>query len=290
MAGLRGTAANVVADKGIEFETVANTLRSWLSHSFGFYRDGGGENIAVFMMAVAVLLIAMRGLQPRPDEGDSKTSFAPELLFAFALACYLFLPKSYKLIAPINHRFLPLALALIPALGPTHLASWKSRIAVGGAIIALCIYVGGVHSRQFDATDVEMGDLSEALSHTQPGKRLLGLVYDTGSAVVPLPTYLHAHQYYQVQIGGYAAFGFIEFPISPLVYQAGAAPPPFAIRFEWTPRKHPQRFRMYEHYFDYYLLRVRPKQRAPRFYPSGVAIPQLLYDGSRWKLYKRAHD
>jgi hypothetical protein len=289
MAGLRGTAANVVADRGVEFETIAQTVRGWLSHSFGFYHDGGGENIAVFMLAAAVLLVAVRGFQTNGKDSENAHGWAPELIFGLALACYLFLPKSFKLISPINHRFLPLVLALIPVLGPKTLAGWRPRLIVGTVMMALCLYVAQTHLSHFAQSDQEMGDLDTALSHTKPGKRVLGLIYDTGSKVTTLPTYLHSHQYYQAKIGGYAAFGFVEFPISPLVYRQGVAPPPFAVRFEWTPRLHPKRYRKFEHYFDYYLLRVRAGGNAPRFYPLGIqSKPKLLYSSERWKLYARA--
>ena len=134
-----------------------------------------------------------------------------------------------------------------------------------------------------------MGDLEEALSHTEPGKTLLGLIYNTGSQVTTVPTYLHSHQYYQAHVGGYAAFGFVEFPISPLVYRQGVAPEPFPVRFEWTPREFPKRYNTYRDFFDYYLLRAGPKHKHRRFYPKDLeSPPQVLYKGKRWQLYGKA--
>jgi hypothetical protein len=131
-----------------------------------------------------------------------------------------------------------------------------------------------------------MGELDDALARAKPGRRLLGLIYDRGSAVVRLPAYLHAHAYYQARRGGLAAYSFAELPKSPVRYRPGLEPPPFPPRFEWTP----EAFDPGRHgkYFDYFLVRTRPGQPAPRLFPEGdPEAARPVFEGPRWKLYAK---
>lgn len=233
------------------------------------------------------LRTALGRLWARAPEVAVGPTLAPELVLVGTFALYLFAPYSYRLIEPINHRFLPVALALVPVLGPRAPLGGLARLLGSAALIVLAVVTGEVHAARFGETDREMGDLDRALEHTERGKRLLGLIYDAQSDVVPLPIYLHAHQYYQARVGGLACFSFVEFPKSPVQYAEGAAPPPFPPRFEWTPQR-------YDHgiwgdAFDYWLVRHSPGARPPspfrRPSPSGAPTPQMIYEGDRWTLY-----
>lgn len=224
----------------------------------------------------------------RGTRAPAVRSFAPELVAATTFALYLFAPVSYRLIEPISHRFLPLALALLCALGPRARVGPRVRYALGAAMIALSIFVGVAHSERFRVTDEEMGELAQALEHTEPGRRLMGLIYDQGSEVLPFATYLHAHQYYQARVGGMACFGFVEFPKSPVQWAEGAAPPPFPPRFEWTPQRYDHR--TWGAHFDYWLIRHppgRPPQNPLRVPPGAPDAPRMLFESSRWTLYGR---
>lgn len=287
--GRSGHAAAVAAEGGgPSFAPVADTVRNWLSHSFDVYRDGSGVHIAVAFFIVAAFVIMMRGLgDATPStEANPLRSLAPEWVFILTVALYLFGPFSYRLIEPISHRFLPLAIALVPVLGPRGPLSFRKALAIGPWLAALAIMTAQVHAARFSETDREMGELEVALSRTEPGARLLGLIFDPNSAVVPLPIYLHAHQYYQARVGGLACFSFVEFPKSPVQYAEGAAPPPFPPRFEWTPQR-------YDHAtwgeaFDYWLVRHEPGRDAPRsIFRTATHAPQLIYEGNRWSLFRR---
>ncbi|GAB4204096.1 MAG: hypothetical protein OHK0013_18740 [Sandaracinaceae bacterium] len=313
-AGARSGHAEQVEHAPAIFSAVHETVRSWLDHSFGVYHDGSGEQLAVGFFAVIGLLIALRGgragssapvldeAAPRPVPTTSSLrarlwaraparapvrSHAPELVLALTFAAYLFAPFSYRMIEPINHRFLPLALALLPALGPTATLALRARWLVATATLALAVATGTVHRAHFVETDEEMGELADALAYTEPGHRLLGLVYDAQSRVVRAPIYLHAHQYYQARVGGLACFSFVEFPKSPVQYRAGAEPPPFPPRFEWEPTR-------YDHHvwgdaFDYWLVRHEPHRSPPRIFrspsPSGAAEPVQVVQTDRWTLF-----
>ena len=191
------------------------------------------------------------------------------------------------MIEPINHRFLPLALALLPALGPTAALPKRSLWLVSILSIALAAFTGVTHRDRFAEASEEMGDLDDALAHTEPGHRLIGLIFDSGSATIRAPIFLHAHEYYQARVGGLACFSFVEFPKSPVQYRPGAEPPPFPPRFEWEPHR-------YDHHiwgdaFDYWLIRHPAHSTPPRVFnapsPSGAATPELVVQTDRWSLF-----
>jgi hypothetical protein len=312
-AGSRSGLAAQVTDAPPSFSPIDELLRDWLSHSFSAYNDHAGEQLALEMLAVLLVMIALRGLASPPRDPVDLTpavdvpgprwrslllsraalaapyaSRAPEAVLALTIALYLFAPFSYRYIEPINHRFLPLAFALAPVLGPTALGA-RGRWAVALLASALSVHVASVHAAHFAETDEEMGDLASALAETEPGHRMLGLIYDRGSTVVPLPLYLHAHQYYQARVGGLACFSFVEFPKSPVQYRAGAEPPPFPPRFEWMPESYDHR--VYGDAFDYWLVRhpahhpMPPPFRAPS--PSGAPMPVVIFETDHWTLYGR---
>lgn len=317
-AGARSGHAAQVSDAPPSFSAVHETLRSWLDHSFGVYHDGSGEHLALAFFALIGLLVALRGPRVSSAEGSLRSmsaegslrsmgaegalrtpsaegprgpvrSYAPELVLLLTFAGYLFAPFSYRMIEPINHRFLPLAFALLPALGPLGALTLRARWCVCVACLSVALATGWVHHARFVETDAEMGELDDTLAHTEPGHRLLGLVFDAQSSVVRAPIYLHAHQYYQARQGGLACFSFVEFPKSPVQYRPGAEPPPFPPRFEWEPSR-------YDHHvwgdaFDYWLVRHGAHRPPPRVFraasPSGAPEPVRLLETDRWTLYAR---
>lgn len=308
VAGTRSGAAAAMGDAPPTWHPVTDTLHGWLSHSFGCWSDGSGEHVALGFFAAGIVMVALRGLRGRGPVPSAVmpalpaslraraslappiSSLAPEVVLFSTFALYLFAPFSYRYIEPINERFLPLAFALVPALGPrAPLAVWPRRV-LGVALVSLALFAGHVHGEGFTRTDAEMGELDAALSHTEPGRRLLGLIHDRQSTEAPFATYLHAHQYYQAHVGGLACFGFVEFPISPIQYRPGAEPPPFPPRFEWTPERYDHA--TYGDAFDYWLVRHAPGRGAPSSTfrataPSGAPAPHVVFEGPRWTLYAR---
>lgn len=309
-AGSRSGLAAQVTDAPPSFSPVDELLRDWLSHSFSSFNDHAGEQLALEMLSLVLVLVALRGFSApatvaappdaaapfawrrfwayRAPLAAPYASRAPEAVLALTFALYLFAPFSYRYIEPINHRFLPMAIGLLPVLGPLVLTA-RARWLVAALSCALSVHVASVHVTHFAQTDEEMGDLSAVLAETEPGHRLLGLVYDRQSAVVASPIYLHVHQYYQARVGGLACFSFVEFPKSPVLYRPGAEPPPFPPRFEWMPESYDHR--VYGDYFDYWLVRheahrtMPPPFRTPS--PSGAPTPVLVFETDHWSLYAR---
>ncbi|MFO0681814.1 MAG: hypothetical protein U0234_07175 [Sandaracinus sp.] len=317
-AGSRSGLAAQVTDAPPTFSPVDELLRDWLSHSFAAYTDHAGERIALEMLTLVLFLVALRGApspaaptSPPPSAPagspsgslaqrlaalwktrapvETYTSRAPEAVLVLTFALYLFAPFSYRFIEPINHRFLPLALALLPVLGPLSLGP-RARWAVAALSCALSIHVGMIHTAHFAETDEEMGDLAAVLEETRPGHRLLGLIYDRQSSVVGVaPVYLHVHQYYQARVGGLACFSFVEFPKSPVLYRPGTEPPPFPPRFEWMPQSYDHH--VYGDAFDYWLVRHEAHRPLPppfrRPSPSGAPTPVQVFESDHWTLYAR---
>jgi len=292
----RNELAGLVAAESARFAPVEETLRRWLGHSFAVYRDGSGERLAVYFLGVVLLLVVLRAVETRSGLETSRFgnlpappgTAAPELVLALTVAAYFFAPVAYKLVEPISHRFLPVALALLAVLGPVELR--RRRLAgwlAGLALLALSLETARVHLAHFERTDSEMGELEDALARTKPGGRLLGLVFDRGSEVVGPPIYLHAHAYYQARAGGLACYSFAELPKSPVRFRPGAEPPPFPPRFEWTPEAFDAD--LHGKSFDYFLVRTRAGQPAPRLFPPDhPGSPRVLFEGPRWKLYAKA--
>ncbi len=325
-AGTRSGHAAQVAEDPARFSPLADTIRGWLGHSFEIYRDGAGLWIAAAFFFCALVAISLRGAADAEADAEAEAdadaeaeadaeadadadaetslarslrwlrgtpsapllSYAPEAVTLLTFGCYLFAPVSYRLIEPISHRFLPLALALLACLGARRLLRPLPRLALAALLIATSIFVGVVHDQRFSVTDEEMGELAEALEHTEPGRRLLGLIHDQASQVVPFATYLHAHQYYQARVGGMACFSFVEFPKSPVQYAEGAAPPPFPPRFEWTPQRYDHR--IWGEHFDYWLVRHPPGRPPPNplhIDRAAPDAPRVVFESSRWTLWAR---
>ncbi len=295
-AGSRSGLAAQVTDAPPTFSPIDELLRGWLDHSFAAYTDHAGERIALEMLALVLCLVALRGVSapappaspeaPAPTEAPTEVSTpgslaqrlvalwksrapvatyasrAPEAVLVLSFALYLFAPFSYRFIEPINHRFLPLALALLPVLGPLSLGP-RARWLVAALACALSLHVGAIHTE---------------------------LIYDRQSSVVGVaPVYLHAHQYYQARVGGLACFSFVEFPKSPVLYRPGTEPPPFPPRFEWMPQSYDHH--VYGDAFDYWLVRHEAHRPLPppfrRPSPSGAPLPVQVFESDHWTLYAR---
>lgn len=309
-AGARSGHAAEVVDAPAIFVSPIETLHGWLGHSFGMYTDGGGEIVALAFFASMLTWAALRGARAievrsahdetpivaSPSTGWRRhlldrparvptASYAPELALALSFVLYFAAPFSYRLIEPINHRFLPLALALLPVLGPRTAVRLPTQIFAAVIALAAASIATVTHVRELDRTDAEMGDLASALDVMEPGRRTLGLMFDKMSNVISLPIYLHVHQYYQARRGGLACFSFVEFPKSPVSYRPGAEPPPFPPRFEWTPEAY--RHDVYGDAFDYWLVRHgehRPSPDVFRGVPEAER-PQPIMETDRFTVF-----
>ena len=136
-----------------------------------------------------------------------------------------------------------------------------------------------VNIRRFEA---EVGPFDEVLAQAQPGKRMIGMIFEQNSRYAKFSAFLHFHSYYRARKGGVASFSFAELPQSPLRYCPENAPPPHAAGWEW----HPGSFRNLTdgEYYDYALVHgyVDPfarRQPGPQW--------RIVSRQGTWALYEK---
>ncbi len=127
-----------------------------------------------------------------------------------------------------------------------------------------------------------MGPFDSVLARAEPGRRLIGMIFDQNSRSAKFSAFLHFQAYYRARKGGVASFSFAELPQSPLRYRPETAPPPHPAGWEW----HAYSFRndVDGLYYDYVLVHgiidpfARP-QPGPRW--------TLRAREGRWALYEK---
>lgn len=227
------------------------------------YQGDSDEKLALAWLAVLLLALMLR----RPVTQASHPHFTwarlklPGLLLVATLAVYLLSPVSYKWIWPISYRFVPVValLSVLAAAGEDWLGAtptqrqWTRRLGVLLPALLLMLFAARLHGEKALAFSAEAGPIREIVARAEPGKKLISLVYGSGSAVLQQAPMIHLGQYYVVDRGGQASFSFADFPQSPVLYPSVDGPPKFPARFEWTP----ERFTWAEHgyWFDYVLVR-----------------------------------
>ena len=114
-------------------------------------------------------------------------------------------------------------------------------------------------------------------------RRTYALMFDTSSAVVDGPAYLHFVQYHQLRKGGVSVYSFAEAPQSPIrfVSRKEGGPPPTSLRSEW--KAHEFKFNTDARYYNYFLTRGgHGISRRARF-PRGE-VSEIAKSGS-WRLF-----
>ncbi|MGB0591216.1 MAG: hypothetical protein ACPGU1_16185 [Myxococcota bacterium] len=255
------------------------------------YRDDSDERILLALLGLTALLLLFRRFAPSAEEiseyGASRAwlrARTPEIIVAAMAVTYVLSPISYKWIWPISHRMVP-----VVALFALGMLAWR-RLPLRPALLlvpmtALNLWACQVHVDHVWDFDDEAGAVREVVAEAEPGKRVLGLIFDRGSRVVNHAPYLHFAQYYVVERGGVASFSFVDFPQSPVAYQEATAPPRLPNRFEWTPERF--RFRTHGGYYDYFLVRDAPSQAKRRPFGKDADKVTLVTRQGRWALYKR---
>ncbi|GAC1341203.1 MAG: hypothetical protein NVS2B9_04920 [Myxococcales bacterium] len=194
----------------------------------------------------------------------------------FAVALYFLFPQSIGWLWQLNERYAVLAALLVPLLlrpapGPRGAVPLLLAAAISAA-------AGGIARSHIAAFDAEVGGFDAVIARAQPGKRMIGLIYDWSSATARFSPYLHFASLYRARAGGMASFSFAELPQSPLRYRPEAAPPPKPEGWEW----HPEAYRSAVDgpYYDYVLVRGRrgfDQREGPRFLPIARSGLWTLY-------------
>lgn len=124
--------------------------------------------------------------------------------------------------------------------------------------------------------EAEVSSLRQVLGAADPGKRLIGLLQRTESAVVQYKPYLHFAAWYEVLRGGRARYNFAETPWTPVRFRGGTEP--VALERSWELRPLELDVALAVSDEDYVLTRDAPG-------PAGF---ELVARAGSWSLYAPA--
>jgi hypothetical protein len=135
------------------------------------------------------------------------------------------------------------------------------------------------HFIQFERDEV--GNIDGAIDAMEPGKRVVGLIFDRASTIVNDAPFVHYVSYYQVHKGGIVQFSNSGALYWPVRFRPGHYPPPGTrpyIGWEW----YPDQVSIQElfPYYDYVL------SRGPGFSPPPKTF-RLIWHDDPWFVYAR---
>jgi hypothetical protein len=256
------------------FDAAIQAAPQW---SINVFRDTTDE--LYFLLAGLVALVAVALAQGDRDR-SKRISRAYALLPIVCAVLYFTTGEYVGDVWLFAQRFPFLALITgVPLLrlptGARGIFVTVAATAVGlGAILNVCR-----HFIQFERDEV--GDFDDALEQMAPARRVAGLIFDKGSAVVNLAPFLHFVSYYQAEKGGVVQFSNANIRYSPFHFKPDRLPPqgqPARLRWEWTPES--VRIEELFPYYDYVLTRgsgFRP--------PAGTF--HMKWHGDRWAVWEK---
>lgn len=248
-----------------------------LQWSTNIFSDQSDEKWLLLQVVAAIIAI---GLSQGERDTSSPLSRRFWVLTVVCIAGFVGLSDHLGDVWLLAQRFpVPGLLCAIPLLRIPR-DPLRGALATG-AILYVCF--GSVintckHFIKFELEEV--GDFDEAIASIEPGKKVCGLIWDKGSAVVPHQPFLHFVSYVQAEKGGLVMFSYAGFPHWPFSYKPGHFPPPgrpARLRWEWTPEQTP--FLEIYPYYDYVL------ERGSGFRPPGGYHVVSQHD--RWRVWKR---
>ncbi|MGZ6143217.1 MAG: hypothetical protein ACXWLM_07750, partial [Myxococcales bacterium] len=264
----------------IAFEEPAAALRNLTDALLDIWRGPQDEWCLLALIGAAALLAWP---QQRSDEDNSWNRGLVAIWVAWATVLYLAFPVSIGWMWQLNERYALVFALLLPAL-------LRPARGLKGAVplvlaAATALFAAGTAIANIRAFEGEVGPFDEVLAHAQPGRRLIGMIFDQNSRYAKFSAFLHFQAYYRARMGGVASFSFAELPQSPLRYHPENAPPVHPAGWEW----HANLFRndVDGLYYDYVLVHghVDPFARNP-------AGPQwrILSREQDWTLFEKIQD
>ncbi|HZR08088.1 MAG TPA: hypothetical protein VFA79_05865 [Myxococcales bacterium] len=197
---------------------------------FGDVLPGRTDDLAVlalFGLFAAATVLGIRRRRPR--------AWRVPLLAAVTLLAYFAAPFDLGYMSWIGQRAIPFFILLAiasPLLAPGRVTSALCAAAVA-VQIGYAVHLAAAW-RAFDR-EAQATELDQVLAAAKPGKRLLGQIWEPGSAVVRFRPYMHFAAYYEVRRGGRAIFNFAETPWTPVRFRRGTEPRAEPQSWEWHP-------------------------------------------------------
>jgi hypothetical protein len=262
----------------VGFEDPAVALKNVSDALMDIWRGREDELCFIALIAAAALLAWPQ--QKEPDENPWRRGIVAAWV-ALAVALYFLFPVSIGWLWQLNERYALVFALLLPAL-------LRPARGLKGAAPLLLVAVttfgtAAVAWDNFRAFEREVGPFDEVMAQAQPGKKLIGMMFEQNSRYAKFSAFLHYASYYRARDGGVSSFSFAELPQSPLRYRPETAPPPHPAGWEW----HPNQYRndVDGRYYDYVLVHGLVDPFAN--HPPGPAFRLLIRRGS-WALYEKS--
>jgi hypothetical protein len=262
---------------GVYWEEPATALRNLVDALLDIWRGPEDEWCLLALLAAAALLAWPQ--RRDPDQDPWRRGMVAAWV-ALAGLLYLAFPISIGWMWQLNERYaLVLALLAPVLLRPARGLRGATPLLLVAATGLFAAATAFGNARAFDR---EVGPFDSVLARAQPGRRLIGMMFEQNSRYAKFSAFLHFQAYYRARMGGVASFSFAELPQSPLRYRPENAPPAHPAGWEW----HPSTFRndVDGVYYDYVLVHglvdpfARP-QPGPRW--------RLLAREGRWAMYEK---
>jgi hypothetical protein len=248
------------------FEQNQAELFQVLANTFHDHSDRLALNAVLWLAALAWVARLWFGGTKDKHEGKLER-WRLLALGGVALVLYFTLPFDIRgYMYYLSTRFAHLAGALLVAAVPPvsrRARAWLLPLAAAASVTLAVPYWNG-----FSAFADEAAPLLTLAQSTPDRPRIVGLIYDSRSAVVTHPVYLHAATVLARLRGGLTNFSFATTPHSPLRYQ-GEPPPTFPS--EWDPS--PFRLETMGQAYDTFLISARGQ-------PGGITPPRALFGGA----------
>ena len=261
----------------VAFGEPSASLRDLTDALLDIWRGPEDEYALLALLGAAALLAWPQSREP--DAQPWKRGIVA-LWAAIAAALYFAFPISIGWMWQLNERYALVFALLLPALlRPARGLRGALPLALAAAT---ALYSAGTAFRNIRAFEREVGPFDEVLAAAQPGRRLIGMIFDQNSRVAKFSAFLHFQSYYRARMGGVSSFSFAELPQSPLRYRPETAPPQHPAGWEW----HANAYRndVDGYYYDYVLVHGRfdPFARHP---PGPLWRPLSRADD--WTLYEK---
>jgi len=263
----------------VAFEQPDTALEHLVGALLDIWRGPEDEYCLLALIACAALL-AWPQRRELPSDDEAWTRGVVAAWAALAAVLYLAFPVSIGWMWQLNERYALIVALLLPLLlRPAR--GWRGAIPLG-LVAATSLFAAGAALANIRNFENEVGPFDEVLAHAQPGRRLIGMIFDQNSRSAKFSAFLHFQAYYRARMGGVASFSFAELPQSPLRYRPENAPPPHPAGWEW----HANMVRNdYDGtYYDYVLVHGYVDPFA--HHPPGPQWRVLSREGS-WTLYEK---
>ena len=283
--------STAVAPGDVPFDPVAETSREPIGAALaevpdrlvGVYNDGSDYAIGASMVLVFVAACAI-GVRRRPRLSRAAlVEHRGECVCLVLFATYLVTPIKLAAQWYVSPRNLMFAALLAPSFLPRR-GPLRRVFLAAGCIVAL--WASADAAEKIHAFQNEIGGFATVVDRMEPGRRAVGLIFDTGaSGAVRYWPFLHWSCYYQLEKGGDVAGSFAGFPPGspaahaiPVSYRSGRKPPR---PDEWKPQQF--RWATMGWAYDYFVIRGRPQGDAARL----AEHADLLVQDGAWQLWRR---